>query len=256
LASEIAGFQEYASQQWFDAGIAQQEAIVSPLAAARDQAAAALATANATRATEISAAQAHIDALKVQRQAALDQAKADYLLQQSVLLAAGKVNEDELTKNATAVQDKFTALQKTMPPEMLSVGKKAINGIIAGLNAREPALIARAKSIGDAIREALEKALKISSPSKVTTKIGEQVAQGLANGLGAGEGMVSRGAANLGVSAIPSMTGGGGGSAVTNISISVNAGMGADGEQVGEQIVSALRKYQRRNGALPLTVAS
>jgi hypothetical protein len=31
--------------------------------------------------------------------------------------------------------------------------------------------------------------------------------------------------------------------------------MGADGTQVGEQIVSALRQYQRRNGALPLTVA-
>jgi hypothetical protein len=39
------------------------------------------------------------------------------------------------------------------------------------------------------------------------------------------------------------------------IYLTVNAGMGADGTQVGEQIVSALRQYQRRNGALPLTVA-
>jgi hypothetical protein len=39
------------------------------------------------------------------------------------------------------------------------------------------------------------------------------------------------------------------------INLTVNAGMGADGTQVGEQIVSALRQYQRRNGALPLTVA-
>jgi TP901 family phage tail tape measure protein len=42
----------------------------------------------------------------------------------------------------------------------------------------------------------------------------------------------------------------------TTINLTVNAGMGADGAQVGEQIVSALRQYQRRNGALPLTVAS
>jgi hypothetical protein len=42
----------------------------------------------------------------------------------------------------------------------------------------------------------------------------------------------------------------------TTINLTVNAGMGADGTQVGEQIVSALRQYQRRNGALPLTVAS
>jgi hypothetical protein len=57
-----------------------------------------------------------------------------------------------------------------------------------------------------------------------------------------------------------SMTGGGGGGRVTGgagsvINLTVNAGMGADGTQVGEQIVSALRQYQRRNGALPLTVA-
>lgn len=39
------------------------------------------------------------------------------------------------------------------------------------------------------------------------------------------------------------------------INLTVHAGMGADGTQVGEQIVSALRQYQRRNGALPLTVA-
>ena len=39
------------------------------------------------------------------------------------------------------------------------------------------------------------------------------------------------------------------------VNLTVNAGMGTDGAQVGEQIVSALRQYQRRNGALPLTVA-
>jgi phage-related minor tail protein len=42
----------------------------------------------------------------------------------------------------------------------------------------------------------------------------------------------------------------------TTINLTVNAGMGTDGGAVGEQIVSALRQYQRRNGALPLTVAS
>ena len=47
-----------------------------------------------------------------------------------------------------------------------------------------------------------------------------------------------------------------GGSGIgTTINLTVNAGMGTDGAAVGEQIVSALRQYQRRNGALPLTVA-
>lgn len=41
----------------------------------------------------------------------------------------------------------------------------------------------------------------------------------------------------------------------TNIAITVNAGMGANGTEIGDQIVDALKRYQRRNGALPLQVA-
>lgn len=52
---------------------------------------------------------------------------------------------------------------------------------------------------------------------------------------------------------LPMMGRGGGGATVINLT--VNAGMGADGVQVGEQIVTALRQYQRRNGALPIKVA-
>ena len=37
--------------------------------------------------------------------------------------------------------------------------------------------------------------------------------------------------------------------------ISVTAGMGADGKDIGTQIVNALKRYERTNGALPLTVA-
>jgi hypothetical protein len=45
---------------------------------------------------------------------------------------------------------------------------------------------------------------------------------------------------------------GGGGSIVIN----VNAGMGTDGAEVGRQVVDALKAYSRRNGPLPLAVAS
>ena len=37
--------------------------------------------------------------------------------------------------------------------------------------------------------------------------------------------------------------------------IQVTAGMGADGKDIGTQIVNALKRYERTNGALPLTVA-
>jgi len=38
----------------------------------------------------------------------------------------------------------------------------------------------------------------------------------------------------------------------TNINLTVNAGMGTDGQEVGREIVNELLKFQRRNGPLPL----
>lgn len=40
----------------------------------------------------------------------------------------------------------------------------------------------------------------------------------------------------------------------TTINISVNAGIGADGSAIGNAVVDALVKYQRRNGAIPIAV--
>jgi phage-related protein len=48
---------------------------------------------------------------------------------------------------------------------------------------------------------------------------------------------------------------GGNAPGTTNISLTVNAGMGTDGRQVGRQIVEALRQYERSNGPVPIKVA-
>lgn len=53
----------------------------------------------------------------------------------------------------------------------------------------------------------------------------------------------------LGSSSGDGVSGGG------TINLTVNAGMGTDGGEVGRQIVEALRQYQRRNGPVPITVA-
>jgi hypothetical protein len=39
-----------------------------------------------------------------------------------------------------------------------------------------------------------------------------------------------------------------GGGSSTNITINVTAGMGTNGAQVGEQIVNAIRRYERTSG--------
>ena len=42
----------------------------------------------------------------------------------------------------------------------------------------------------------------------------------------------------------------------TTFNITVNAGMGTDGRHVGNQIVSALKAWERTNGSLPLSVSA
>jgi hypothetical protein len=42
----------------------------------------------------------------------------------------------------------------------------------------------------------------------------------------------------------------------TTINLTVNAGMGADGTQIGAQILSFLKQWERTNGSLPLSVSS
>jgi len=44
------------------------------------------------------------------------------------------------------------------------------------------------------------------------------------------------------------------GSMGATYNITVNAGMGSNGTDIGDEIVNALKRYERRNGALPLTV--
>jgi hypothetical protein len=53
-----------------------------------------------------------------------------------------------------------------------------------------------------------------------------------------------------GAQVIPLDRMGSGGGNTTNVSVVVNAGMGTDGAAVGEQIVNAIRKYERTSGAV------
>jgi hypothetical protein len=46
-----------------------------------------------------------------------------------------------------------------------------------------------------------------------------------------------------------------GGGMGSSINLTVNAGMGTNGAEVGRQIVDALKQYERRNGPVPITVA-
>jgi tape measure domain-containing protein len=207
LATELSAFQTVASAQWFDAGIAQQQAIVAPLAAAALAAQSALDLANASRASEVAAAQAHLLQLKTDRDNAIKAENAAYTAQKEVLFAELKAVEAEIDARAAQVQQYFVDLMDPvngLPADTFKLGKAAINGIIKGLNAREGVLMTRAREIADAVAETLRRAFDTNSPSRVTARIGEDVAAGLAVGMTAGLGMVTDAAGGLASAANPS----------------------------------------------------
>lgn len=267
LAAEIADFQGYATQQWFDAGIAQQEAIVAPLAAARDQAQAALDSANAARTAEIAAAQAHAEALRVQRQQALDAAKAQYEAQKLALEQQGREIDASLTENANNLHDNIAALQTTVPPEMFKAGKKSVAQMLAGFREEFPGMKSKLNGMMDRLAASMNRTATVT----ITTvhrsvfegagpdgrrAMGGPVQAGKAYLVGErGPEMLIMGAQsgnvipNHELGSVPFMgprsAAGGGG---TVINMNINAGMGADGAEVGRQVVEAIRKYERRSG--------
>jgi hypothetical protein len=208
LAGEVASFQSYAAEQWFNSGIAAQQAIVSPLETAAATAATALALAQATRTQEIANAQAHIDSLKGLRDAELSQAKADYKVLSDNLIAQGVEVDKQLAANATAVNGYFSGLNLTLPPEMIKLGAASVAGLIKGLDDMTPALRAKATAMGKAVTAAYKAALDINSPSKVMAEIGEQIVLGLIQGMEATEGVMVKAAAGIADSASKPFTAG------------------------------------------------
>lgn len=268
LATEIASFQATASQQWFDAGIAQQEAIVAPLAAARDQAQAALNAANAARAAELTAARAHAEQLKVDRQIALDAAKAQYEAQKEALKAQGVEIDTALTANANNLHTQIANLQTTVPPEMFKAGARSVRRMLAGFREEFPGMYAKLNNMMDNLASSMNRTATVTITT-VHRSVFEGARPDGARAMGGpvqahkaylvgerGPEMLVMGGRsgnvipNHQLGSIPSMgprvgSGGAGGS---TINLNVNAGIGTDGAEVGRQLVEAIRKYERRSG--------
>jgi hypothetical protein len=223
LSAAISEFQTSASAQWFDAGIAQQQAIVAPLQASAAQAALALQQSQAARDSELAAAQAHQEQLRVDRAAALEVARLAYEKQRDDLIAQSAAINTELNTNATNIEAVFTALRASLKAKMIPTGRAVINGILAGLREREGALYDKARAIADRVRAEISSALQIASPSKVTEQMGRQIAQGLIQGMEGSMGSVADAANGLARAANPGLPAG---------QYNMNTGTGSTGRSV------------------------
>lgn len=229
LATETAAFTQFANQQWFAYGIAQQEAIVEPLRLAAEQARVALDLANQNRAAELAAAQAHAAGLRELRQQEIAQAEADRDAELERLQAIVDGLEVEMDKKAKDIQAYFTNLQKTFPPEMRTLGIMAIDGLTAGMDRRAHLAYAKAHEIANNIRNIISSAFAVMSPSRVMMKIGEMISLGLAVGMERGLGDVESAAHALAGAANPTF---GAGTFTTGA-----AAGGASGVTIGEGAV-------------------
>ena len=197
LAAEIAGFQAFATTQWFAAGIAQQQAIVAPLEAAKAQAQNQLLIANQLRAQEIEAARAHQEQLRVDREAALLAAQETYLAEKKRLTDETDAINKELDARADSILVYFLALKAVMESKMLSLGKNIVTQMVKGIDANKGALYAKAAELAAEFERTIKEKLGIQSPSREMMSVGEMIAAGLALGMDNGIADVKQAALRL-----------------------------------------------------------
>lgn len=151
-------------------------------------------------------------------------------------------------------------------PQLVRAGFEVVSGFARGIINNAPRILGDAiRSIGDTLVNGVKSFLGIQSPSKVFAGIGGDVVAGLEKGLGDGQKIVAGAAVDLShnltvsgskamASAVPSMVQSPSAAVMTPaasshvINLTVNAGMGADGSRIGQQIVDEILKYERSSG--------
>ena len=150
-----------------------------------------------------------------------------------------------------AIPEQIAEFISGIAEDILTIGKRVggwiIDGLISAVKAAAGAVLQAVKSIIPDVG---------SLVSGVAGSIGGAI-KGLIPGLASG-GIVTR--PTLAVvgeagpeAVIPLNQAGGMG---TTINLTVNAGMGTDGTQVGQEIVTALQSWQRTNGSIPISTVS
>lgn len=148
-------------------------------------------------------------------------------------------------------------------PKMVDAGFQLLKGLAKGLIDNIPRLIGEAaSSIGNALTNGVKAVFQIKSPSRVFMDIGENVVAGLEQGITDNLRMLEN--ASMGISStvtgtvetgmgdlstpMPFTSVSAGSSGGNTIQITVNAGMGADGGDIGRKIVDEIIRYERSSG--------
>lgn len=270
LAAEVAGFTKFASAQWYDSSIAQQEAIVAPLRISYEEAQAAVNNAELLRQAELTAANAQVQILREQRQEAIDAANKDYNDQRILL-------EGERDRIDAAIRQQATDLQAAMKNfgdqtvvMMEMAGNNSRKQFKEGFNKKFPDMKARLNAMMTNLAESMRRTTSMTVEVSYTGNkpdfkalggpvraqmpyvVGEQGPELFVPSLAgqiipAGETRRALAGRN---SVGPAMMSGGGlmGGSGNTYAISVNVPISANQSEIGRQLVDAIAAYERRNG--------
>ena len=138
-----------------------------------------------------------------------------------------------------------------------SLGKAIVMGIWDGISEAAAGFVTKFKKwIKENLIDVIKRILGIASPSKVFTEMGANTVQGFIKGIDGMSGNLQSTMSGLGVDSTIAFNndsgvatiGTGTKSAGNTINLTVNAGMGADGNQIGREIVDAIKRYERVSG--------
>jgi TP901 family phage tail tape measure protein len=275
LLSEADDFGKYASAQWHDIGVAQQQAIVTPLEVARDAAQKALTDANALRDRELAAARAQLDKLRTEREAALTKIDEDYNKAKSDLETQAAALQAQMDAVAAQIEEKILTMLNTTATRSAEAGVKAGQKLLEGFRKEYPKVYDKLNRLMDQLAASLTRTATVTVQTvyqavmpvtppptgKVPKRaMGGPVAARTAYLVGERgpelfiPGFSGNIIPNNQLGTVPAMGARGGSSGGTVINVTVNAGMGANGDDIGRQVVDSLRRYERRNGPIPVKV--
>jgi TP901 family phage tail tape measure protein len=246
LLAEADDFGAYASAQWHDIGVAQQQAIVRPLEVARDAAQKALDDANDLRDEELKTARDHLETLKDQRRDALLEIEGNYLAEKARLDGEATKLQTQMDEVAAKIEAKILAMLNTTAVKSAEAGMKAGAELLAGFQNKYPEVYDKLNRLMDQLARSLTRTATVTVKTVYDATVPVQTA-----GRGAGRARAAftpdPTGVNVGTVSVPYASSAAPVSTNNLYQITVNAGVG-DPREIGRVTVEAIKAYERSNG--------
>ena len=209
-------------------------------------------------------------------QKALDDAKKAYDAERARLQAEQTRIEADINTLVTQIESLVTGMMTTLVPATEAAAQASLDAMIAQFKKDFPKVYKQLNRLMDNLAKSMERTATVTvrtvyeSVAPVTQPpkgkvpkraMGGPVAARTAYLVGErGPELFVPGYAgniipNNQLGTVPAMGARSSGSGAAVININVNAGMGANGDEIGRVIVDSLRKYERRNGPIPVKVS-